>query len=125
VYDDPHFIVHNLWRLYCGWWDLNPAHLRPVKDSVLSKEICNLTGGIEKVLRRVYDVAGKGDLDLAVQLVEYALKADPNRRDSHEAAIKIYGMKEQAEASTMAKGIYRAARADSENFLDQPIRASL
>jgi len=125
VYDDPHFIVHNLWRLYCGWWDFNPAHLRPVKDSDLSQEICQLTGGVEKIVRRVHVLADKGQLDLAVQLVEYALKADPNRRDSHEAAVKVYELKVQTEVSTMAKGIYRAAKADSEKFLAKTVKSSL
>ena len=27
IYDDPEFIVHNVWRLYGGWWDGDPAHL--------------------------------------------------------------------------------------------------
>jgi len=117
IYDDPYFIVHNLWRRYCGWWDFNPAHLRPVKDSVLSQEICQLTGGVEKILRRVHDLADKGQLDLAVQLVEHARKAEPNSRACHEAAVKVYGLKENAEPSTMAKGIYRSAKDDSVNFL--------
>ena len=117
--------MHNLWRLYCGWWDFNPAHLRPVKDAVLSQEICQLTGGVEKMLRRVHDLTDKGQLDLAVQLVEYALKANPNRRDSHEAAVKVYTLKEKSEASLMARGIYRAAKADSERFLEQNVKSSL
>ena len=118
VYDDPHFIVHNLWRQYCGWWDFNPAHLRPVKDSLLAEEICQLTGGAEKVARRAIDVASKGDLNLAVQLIDYAVKAKPSSRDVHEAAVKIYSLKVAAEPSTMAKGVYRSFLVDSENFLD-------
>ena len=35
-YDDPTFIIHNLWRLYAGWWDYHPAHLRPAKDADLA-----------------------------------------------------------------------------------------
>ncbi len=29
VYDEPEFIVRNVWRLYGGWWDGNPASLSP------------------------------------------------------------------------------------------------
>ena len=29
VYDEPEFVVRNLWRLYGGWYDGNPAHLKP------------------------------------------------------------------------------------------------
>ncbi len=26
VYDEPEFVVRNIWRLYGGWWDTNPAN---------------------------------------------------------------------------------------------------
>ena len=29
TYDDPEFLVRNIWRLYGGWWDGDPAHLKP------------------------------------------------------------------------------------------------
>ena len=29
VYDEPEFVVRNLWRLYGGWYDGDPAHLKP------------------------------------------------------------------------------------------------
>ena len=28
TYDDPEFVVRNVWRLYGGWWDGDPASLR-------------------------------------------------------------------------------------------------
>ena len=39
-YDDPEFVVRNIWHLYAGWFDGNLAHLKPVsafsKVSVVS-----------------------------------------------------------------------------------------
>ncbi len=29
IYDEPEFVVRNVWRLYGGWWDGDPAHLKP------------------------------------------------------------------------------------------------
>ena len=29
VYDEPEFVVRNLWRLYGGWYDGDPSHLKP------------------------------------------------------------------------------------------------
>ena len=29
VYDEPEFVVRNVWRSYGGWWDGDPAHLKP------------------------------------------------------------------------------------------------
>src|SRR3546814_13348953 len=45
VYDEPEFVVRNLWRLYGGWYDGNPAHLKPAADAVLAAEIAALAGG--------------------------------------------------------------------------------
>ena len=32
VYDEPEFIVHTVWRQYGGWWDGNPATLKPAPE---------------------------------------------------------------------------------------------
>ena len=34
VYDEPEFIVRTIWRLYGGWWDGNPATLKPAPGAV-------------------------------------------------------------------------------------------
>jgi glyoxylase-like metal-dependent hydrolase (beta-lactamase superfamily II) len=33
VYDEPEFVVRNVWRLYGGWYDGNPAHLKPAPEA--------------------------------------------------------------------------------------------
>ena len=45
VYDEPEFIVHNVWRLYGGWYDGNPATLKPASEAALATEIAELAGG--------------------------------------------------------------------------------
>ena len=32
VYDEPEFIVRTVWRQYGGWWDGNPATLKPARN---------------------------------------------------------------------------------------------
>ena len=46
-YDETEFIVRNIWRLYGGWWDLNPAHLKPAPRQALGQELALLAGGYE------------------------------------------------------------------------------
>ena len=29
VYDEPEFVVRNIWRYYGGWYDGDPSHLKP------------------------------------------------------------------------------------------------
>ena len=36
VYDEPEFVVRNVYRLYGGWWDGNPANLKPARDAEVS-----------------------------------------------------------------------------------------
>ena len=36
VYDEPEFIVRTVWRLYGGWWDGNPATLKPAPERALA-----------------------------------------------------------------------------------------
>ena len=45
VYDEPEFVVRNLWRLYGGWYDGNPARLKPPTDAAIAAEMASLAGG--------------------------------------------------------------------------------
>ena len=45
VYDEPEFVVRTVWRLYGGWWDGNPATLKPAPERALALELAELAGG--------------------------------------------------------------------------------
>ncbi|HEX7927972.1 MAG TPA: alkyl sulfatase dimerization domain-containing protein, partial [bacterium] len=49
TYDHPEFVVRNLWRLYGGWYDGNPAHLLPAPEAELAREMAQLAGGAERL----------------------------------------------------------------------------
>ncbi len=44
VYDEPEFVVRNLVRQLAGWWDGNPARLKPPRDAALAAEVAGLAG---------------------------------------------------------------------------------
>ncbi len=46
VYDEPEFIVRTVWRQYGGWWDGNPATLKPASERALAAELAALAGGL-------------------------------------------------------------------------------
>ena len=80
VYDDPEFIVHNVWRLYGGWYDGNPSHLKPAPEAELA-----LGAGPAGRWRRRARRAGRGAgrrrrLRLAGHLAELAAQAAPDDR---------------------------------------------
>ena len=112
TYDEPEFVVRNIWRLYGGWYDGNPARLKPPTDAVLSAEVARLAGGGAALAARAREVAAAGDLRLACQLVEWAAAAD-DRAEIHAARAEIYQQRRSDELSLMSKGIFGSAAAES------------
>ncbi|MBK9181016.1 MAG: MBL fold metallo-hydrolase [Acidimicrobiales bacterium] len=115
IYDEPEFVVRNVWRQLGGWWDGNPARLKPPADAALAAEVAALAGGAAALVSRARDRAAAGDLRLAAQLVEWAVQAAPEDRAAHAARAEIYGERRRIEMSLMAKGVFGgAARESSE-----------
>jgi alkyl sulfatase BDS1-like metallo-beta-lactamase superfamily hydrolase len=113
VYDEPEFIVRNIWRLYGGWHDGNPANLKPAPELELAREITELAGGAAKLVARAERLAEAGDYRLACHLVEMAGLAAPKDEAVQEARSRIYRDRAERETSLMAKGVYRAAAKQS------------
>ncbi|HEU5302567.1 MAG TPA: alkyl sulfatase dimerization domain-containing protein [Acidimicrobiia bacterium] len=114
VYDDPEFILHNLWRLYGGWYDGNPARLKPPRDADLAREVADLAGGVTALVDRSRSLADAGELRLAAQVAEWAAQAAPDDLRVHAARAQVYRLRVAEETSIMAKGIFRWAVAESE-----------
>ena len=112
TYDQPDFVVRNLWRLWGGWWDGNPAHLEPAPEADLADELTNLAGGARALAERAAEQAAEGELRIAGHLVELASRAAPDDPWIHEVRAEVYEQRAAAATSTMATGVYRwAARA--------------
>lgn len=113
VYDDPEFIVHNIWRLYGGWYDGNPATLKPSREAVLAAELASLAGGVDVLAARASELAAGGELRLAGHLAELATLADADSAAAHAVRAEVFGARVSAEASLMAKGIFGWAAHES------------
>ena len=113
IYDEPEFIVRNIWRLYGGWYDGDPAHLKPAPAAVLARELADLAGGATRLAERAREVASAGDMRLAGHLAELAAQAAPDDKGVHQVRAEIFGARAQEEASTMAKGIFSWAEHES------------
>ena len=44
TYDEPEYVVRNIWRLYGGWWDGDPSTLKPAPATRLAQEVVELAG---------------------------------------------------------------------------------
>lgn len=113
LYDEPEFIVRNIWRLYGGWWDQNPASLKPAPEAAVASELASLAGGARRLAERGREVAEGGDLRLACHLVEMAALADPGDVEVHRARAEVYQRRRSEELSLMSKGIYGSAARES------------
>ena len=116
MYDDPEFIVRNLWRLYGGWYDGNPAHLKPAREQALAAELAGLAGDADVLARRAVELSASGedaDLRLAGHLAEYAAMAAPDSATAHRTRAEVFARRRDAEPSLMAKGVFSWAEAES------------
>ncbi len=121
VYDEPEFIVHNIWRLYGGWWDGNPATLKPAPERALAVELAELAGGAKVLADRaaalIAPAGTDSDLDarlrLAGHLAELAWLAAPTDPGIGQVRHAVYTAKAAAATSTMSKGIFGWAATES------------
>ncbi len=121
VYDEPEFVVRNVWRLYGGWWDGDPSHLKPATPSAFAREMASLAGGVDALAARAMALAASGDdasLRLAAQLAHIAVQAEPLSTVAHEARAAVFETRVEAEASTMSKGVFSYAAAESRRALE-------
>jgi alkyl sulfatase BDS1-like metallo-beta-lactamase superfamily hydrolase len=113
VYDEPEFVVRNLWRQYGGWYDGDPSHLKPAPAAVLARELAELAGGPARLAARALEVARTGDMRLAGHLAELAAQAAPDDRGVHAVRAEVFGARAREEASTMSRGIFSWAEHES------------
>ncbi|NRQ33860.1 MBL fold metallo-hydrolase [Nonomuraea sp. NN258] len=112
-YDEPEFVVRNLWRLYGGWYDGNPAHLKPAPDAVLAASVAELAGGAGALADAALKALSDGDERLAGHLAEMAALAAPDDAGVHRVRAEVFAARAAAEQSLMAKGIFTWAAAES------------
>lgn len=115
VYDEPEFIVRNLWRLYGGWYDGNPANLKPAPEAELAREVAELAGGAQRLAERALELLRVGEERLAGHLAEMAVLAAPGGAEAHEARATVYAARAARATSTMAKGVFSWTASESQH----------
>ena len=124
VYDEPEFVVRSVWRLYGGWWDGNPATLKPAPERALARELAERSGGPGALADRALALAaaaggdhpdrdGETSLRLAGHLAELAWLAAPDDPAVAEARRTVFTRRAEAATSTMARGVFTWAARES------------
>jgi alkyl sulfatase BDS1-like metallo-beta-lactamase superfamily hydrolase len=113
-YDDPEFLVRSIYHLYAGWFDGNPAHLKPAVNADLASELARLAGGADKLAARAAILSQEGQTRLAAHLAEFAGAAAPE--DKHIQAIRAAVLQKciDGETSLMGKAFLAVYQRDAE-----------
>jgi alkyl sulfatase BDS1-like metallo-beta-lactamase superfamily hydrolase len=119
VYDDSQYIVRNIWRLYGGWYDGNPAHLRPAPEAQQAQEVAKLAGGVGALIKRAQMLFDADDLALACHLIEWAVQAAPTDEAAHGLRAEIYGRRAEIERALMTSGVFRWAERESREVTEK------
>ena len=99
--------IRAIWRTFGGWWDGDPASLKPAPTDALAAELAALAGGAQRLADRARELAAAGDLRLATHLARLAEQA------GEVDVSDVYARRAEAEPSLMARGIFGAAGASS------------
>lgn len=141
VYDEPEFVVRNVWRLYGGWWDGNPATLKPAPEAALASELARLCGGASVLAGRAQALLGGAEsgtggearaqggdgtddgtetaLRLAGHLAELAALAAPEDPGIQRVRAEVFSLRAAHATSTMAKGVFNWAARESSSRTGQ------
>jgi alkyl sulfatase BDS1-like metallo-beta-lactamase superfamily hydrolase len=115
VYDDPEYVVRNIWRLYGGWWDGIAAHLQPAPHASIAREVAGLAGGVVALVARARDLTQQGDLRLAGHLIDWAVAAAPGDAEAHAVRAAIYERRAKEASALMTRGIFSATAKESSD----------
>jgi alkyl sulfatase BDS1-like metallo-beta-lactamase superfamily hydrolase len=109
IYDDPQFLVRNVWRLYGGWYDGEPDNLLPAPRAEQATEWVALAGGVATVLARAAALLDAGNARLACHLAEYAVLAEPQSAEVHQLRRRAYEAYAGEQSSSIGRNILNHA----------------
>ena len=89
LYSRPEFFVFNVYRWYHGYFDDNPAHLLPRPEKEVIGEIYKLIGDPEKVLKRAKELLKQDQAQLALEILDVLIQADPENIEARKLRIDL------------------------------------
>jgi alkyl sulfatase BDS1-like metallo-beta-lactamase superfamily hydrolase len=118
IYDHPEFIARNVWRLYGGWYDGDPANILPAHSHEIAAELLAAAGS-GPILERARALQGKGELQMACHLADFVRKGEPDNREAWELWRDLFKARAETERSLMARGAFYAAVREAEANLNR------
>jgi alkyl sulfatase BDS1-like metallo-beta-lactamase superfamily hydrolase len=113
-YDDPEFLVRSIYHMYGGWFDGNPAHLKPARKSELASELACLAGGADKLAERAAVLAEQGHTRVAAHLAEFAGDATPQDKRIQSIRAAVLQRCVDREPSHIGKAFFAVYQREAE-----------
>ncbi|MFW9943105.1 MAG: alkyl sulfatase dimerization domain-containing protein [Candidatus Thorarchaeota archaeon] len=88
-YSRPEFFVFNVYRWYHGYFDENIAHLLPRPEKEVMSEIYKLIEDPEKILKRAGELLDQDQAQLALEILDILIQADPENIKARRMRIKL------------------------------------
>ncbi len=118
IYDHPEFIARNVYRLYGGWYDGDPANMLPAHSYDIAGVLVEATGA-EPILARARKLRDDGELQLACHLVDFVRKGEPENAEAWKLWGELFTKRAEKETSLMARGAFYTAISESERRLKE------
>ncbi len=89
LYSRTEFFVFNVYRWYHGYFDDNIAHLLPRPEKEVMGELNRLIGDPEKILKRAKELLEQNQAQLALQILDVLIQANPENSDARKLRIEL------------------------------------
>jgi alkyl sulfatase BDS1-like metallo-beta-lactamase superfamily hydrolase len=109
VYGHPVFIAKGIFKRYAGYYSGNPAELFPPEYADTSREVLQLAGSTEAVLKRARELQAQGNIELACQLAEWVVKGEPDDKGGWELYGLLFKERAEKEINMQARGCWNGA----------------
>ena len=89
LYSRTEFFVFNVYRWYHGYFDDNISHLLPRPEKEVMGELYKLIGDSEKILKRAKDLLDQDQAQLALEILDVLIQADPENIEARKFRIEL------------------------------------
>ncbi|HLA18008.1 MAG TPA: alkyl sulfatase dimerization domain-containing protein [Dehalococcoidia bacterium] len=118
IYDHPEFVARNVYRLYGGWYDGDPADILPAHSHDVARELVGVCGA-GPLLARARALRDQGDpdgrsLQMACHIADFVRKGEPDNREAWLLWRELFEARAGAESSLMARGAFHSAVREAE-----------
>ena len=121
VYGRVAWSVRGIYHGYKGWYDGRGTSLNPLPPHHRARELINLAGGADVVLKHAIELQKKGEHQLVAELCDEVIRANPKDKMAHR--IKAASMRVLAYSfkNMNSFGFYRSAHAlHMQAFAEEP-----